>query len=249
MMRPSFVRDQVADLKCFNRHITNMINSIPTDGSTFDMQKLLLAMTIDSSTDFMLGYSTNTLVNPSPDAEKFLQDWEYGSRESSQRARLGPLSMYLPHRELDEAVQRARQYIRFYLQKAIADKKTGAKADRGYVFLDELLKAGQPEDHTIDQILSIIVAGRDTTAAALTAIFYYLARNPQTVEKLRREIDDQDAAGNDEMMPTWEQPKGMKYLNNVIKEGLFISSTDPFSGSPLSPKKKPFPNKKKQNIN
>jgi len=218
MIRPSFVRDQVADLKCFDRHITNMLNSVPAEGSTFDMQNLLMAMTMDSSTDFLLGYSTNTLLKPSPDAEKFLEDWEYGSRESSQRVRLGPLATYVPHRKLDEAIQRIRKYLRFYLQKAIADKKAGGvKGDRAYVFLDELLKAGGSEDHTIDQILSIIVAGRDTTAAALTSVFYYLARNPQAVEKLRREIDGLDTGRE---MPSWEQLKGMKYLTNVIKEGL-----------------------------
>lgn len=225
MIRPSFVRDQVADLKCFDRHITNMINSVPTDASTFDMQKLLLAMTMDSSTDFLLGYSTNTLLNPSADAERFLEDWEYGGRESGQRARLGPLSCYMPHGKRDEAVQRIRKYLRFYLQKAIADKKAVAKADRSYVFLDELLKASKSEDHTIDQILSIIVAGRDTTAAALTAVFYYLARNPQAVEKLRKEIDNQDTGDE---MPAWEQLKGMKYLNNVIKEGLLFPGEGPF---------------------
>lgn len=53
MLRPTFVRDQIADLECFDRHISNLLRAIPRDGSTFDMQKLLLDMTMDSSTDFM----------------------------------------------------------------------------------------------------------------------------------------------------------------------------------------------------
>ena len=53
MIRPSFVRNQVADLECFNRHIGNLLDKIPRDGSTFDLQELLMAMTMDSSTDFM----------------------------------------------------------------------------------------------------------------------------------------------------------------------------------------------------
>lgn len=52
-IRPSFVRDQVADLECFNRHIGNLIRAIPKDGRTFDLQELSMAMTMDSSTDFM----------------------------------------------------------------------------------------------------------------------------------------------------------------------------------------------------
>lgn len=52
-IKPSFVRDQVADLACFDRHISNLIHKIPTNGETVDLQQLFLAMTMDSSTDFM----------------------------------------------------------------------------------------------------------------------------------------------------------------------------------------------------
>jgi hypothetical protein len=53
MLRPSFVRDQVADLECFDRHIQDLLDSMPRDGSKFDFQKLAMCMTMDSSTDFM----------------------------------------------------------------------------------------------------------------------------------------------------------------------------------------------------
>lgn len=230
MIRPAFVRDQVADLRCFDKHITNLLSAIPRDGSTFDIQHLLQAMTMDSSTDFMLGYSSNTLVQPSPESEKFLADFEFGSQEGARRARLGPLAFWLPHRELDAAVRRIRKYVRFYLNKATRETENGrGGVERGYVFLDEVLKMGESEDHTIDQILSIIVAGRDTTAAAMTSVFYYLARSPRAVEKLRKEVKELEGVvgkGGEEM-PTWEQLKGMKYLNNVIKEGALLRASLP----------------------
>ncbi|GAB1312156.1 Cytochrome P450 alkane hydroxylase [Madurella fahalii] len=216
MLRPSFVRDQVADLKCFDRHIGNLLAAIPADGATFDIQNLLLDMTMDSSTDFLLGYSTSSLTTPSPDARKFVEDFEYAGRESAKKARLGPVLYHLPHRELKEAVRRLREYVRFYITKAAAAaaQKDGAK-ERDYVFLDELLKLNPPEDYTVDQILSILIAGRDTTATAITAAFYFLARDPAAVEKLREEV-----CGVAEPHPTWEQLKQLKYLNNVIKEAL-----------------------------
>lgn len=213
MIRPSFVRDQVADLHCFAKHVGNFLNAIPKDGSTFDMQELLLSMTMDSSTDFLLGYSTNSLLKPSPEAKQFLQDFEYTSREAAKKARLGSLLLLLPNGEFTAAVKRVREYVRTYIRKSVAEKSD--KQDRNYVFLYEILKAGADEEHAIDQVLSVIIAGRDTTAAAMTACFYYLARNPAVVQKLRKEIIDfQDE------MPTWEQLKNMKYLNMVIKEGL-----------------------------
>jgi len=221
MIRPSFVRDQVADLRCFDRHIRNLLAAVPADGSTFDIQDLLLKMTMDSSTDFMLGYSTNSLVRASPEAAQFLRDFEYASAECTRKARLGPILFHIPHRKLSKAIASLRGYVRFYLCKAVAEKEKetqgGETADRSYVFLDELLKAGAPEEHVVDQILSIIVAGRDTTAAAMSAAFYCLGRSPEAVRKLRKEISDLDYEGDH---PTWEQLRQMKYLNNVIREAL-----------------------------
>ncbi|SPQ19667.1 f5a772ea-4ba0-4600-93ef-71ad31cc0b18 [Thermothielavioides terrestris] len=220
MLKPSFVRDQVADLKCFDRHTRNMLAAIPGDDIAFDMQSLLLDMTMDSSTDFLLGYSTNLLSEASPEAQQFVRDFEYASRESAKKARLGTLLFHLPHPALRRAVRGLREYVRFYLKKAIAEAEKGAGArERNYVFLDELLKANPPEDYTIDQILSILIAGRDTTATAMTAAFYFLARDPAAVAKLRDEILGVGAAN-----PTWEQLKQLKYLNNVIKEALRLFS-------------------------
>ena len=239
MLRPSFVRDQVADLKCFDRHIRNMLAAIPADGTTFDIQNLLLDMTMDSSTDFLLGYSTNSLTAPSPEAQQFVKDFEFASREGAKKARLGPVLYYLPHRELRDAVCGMREYVRSYLEKVAAQSEKGEVKERSYVFLDEILKANPPVDYTIDQILSILVAGRDTTAAAMTAAFYFLARNPIMVEKLRKEI-----LAVDEEYPTWEQLKEMKYLNNVVKEGMPLSvsaeihtpTNTPHSPAPLYPR-------------
>jgi len=217
LIRPSFVRDQVADLQCFDRHIGNFVNAIPTDGEAFDIQALLQDMTMDSSTDFLLGYSTNSLVEPSEDARQMLHDFEFVSRESAKKARLGPLLYCLPHPALYAAVKRTRDFIRFYMNKVIKENEKGASGERGYVFLNELLKLNAPADYTIDQMLSILVAGRDTTAAAITAAFYFLARNPEAVKKLRNEIE---SVGEEN--PTWEQLKSMKYMNNVTREGMVV---------------------------
>ncbi|KAK3905020.1 glycosyl hydrolase family 76-domain-containing protein [Staphylotrichum tortipilum] len=219
LVKPSFVRDQVADLGCFARHVGNLLAAIPADDTTFDLQTLLLDMTMDSSTDFLLGSSTGLLTQASPEAQQFVKNFEYASRESAKKAHLGPLLYSIPHRGLEKAVRGLREYVRFYLRKTSAEKETGKAKERNYVFLDELLKADPPEKFVIDQIMSILIAGRDTTASAMAAAFYFLARNPAAVEKLREEIR---RVGDED--PTWEQLKQMKYLNNVIKETLRLFS-------------------------
>jgi cytochrome P450 len=128
--------------------------------------------------------------------------------------------VHLPHRKLSAATARLRDYIRFYIRKVAAEneKKGLSKAeDRSYVFLDELLKTNAPEEYVIDQVLSVIVAGRDTTAVSVASVFWCLARDPASVRRLRAEIEQ---VGVDE--PIWEALRVMKFLNNVIKKCQYL---------------------------
>ncbi|KAK4232371.1 cytochrome P450 [Podospora fimiseda] len=220
-MRPAFNRNQVADLKCFERHVRNFIEAVPGgDGVGFDVQGLLQDMTMDSSTDFLLGYSTNLLVEPSAEARQMLKDFDYVSRESSRNGRMGALLYWLPHPFLYAAVGRVRKFVGEYMDRALEESKRGGEGkERGYVFLDALLEQtqgqNQSRDYIIDQMLSILVAGRDTTATAITAAFYFLARDAEVVRRLREEIE---SVG--EWDPSYEQLHGMKYMKNVVREAL-----------------------------
>lgn len=53
MIRPSFVRNQIADLECTDRHVDNFLARLPRDGAAFDVDRLLYHFTMDVSTDFM----------------------------------------------------------------------------------------------------------------------------------------------------------------------------------------------------
>lgn len=53
MIRPTFVRNQIADLECLDRHVERLLSRIPTDGGKTDLQALLYLFTMDTATDFM----------------------------------------------------------------------------------------------------------------------------------------------------------------------------------------------------
>jgi hypothetical protein len=83
------------------------------------------------------------------------------------------------------------------------------KSESGYTFLHAL--AGFTRDRTVlrDQLIAVLLAGRDTTAGTLSWTFYELARHPEIVKKLRKEIID--TVGLDRP-PTYSDLKNMKYL-------------------------------------
>lgn len=96
------------------------------------------------------------------------------------------------------------------MARVIGDAET---KQRPYVFLNELLNAGVPKERIRDHLLSIIIGGRDTTAGAITSMFWILARRPDIVAKAREEVSILNGE-----KPTWEDLKSFKYLNNIMKE-------------------------------
>jgi cytochrome P450 len=88
-------------------------------------------------------------------------------------------------------------------------KETPAGPHDKYTFLNALAEFTQDRQVLRDQVMSTLIAGRDTTGSALSWVFYELARHPKVVEKLRREI--RDVVGLSEQ-PTYENLKNMKYL-------------------------------------
>jgi hypothetical protein len=53
VIRPSFVRSQIADLEIMGRHMDNLLSKLPRDGTKFEFQQLIYNFTMDTSTDFM----------------------------------------------------------------------------------------------------------------------------------------------------------------------------------------------------
>lgn len=77
-----------------------------------------------------------------------------------------------------------------------------------------------------DQLVAVLLAGRDTTASTLSWTFYELARHPDIVSKLREEIIGTVGL---ERAPTYADLKGMKYLQNVLQETLRLYPVVPFN--------------------
>ena len=61
MLRPNFVRTQIGDTRMFERHVQRLFDLIPRDGATIDLMQPFSKLTLDISTEFLFGESTNTL--------------------------------------------------------------------------------------------------------------------------------------------------------------------------------------------
>jgi cytochrome P450 len=89
------------------------------------------------------------------------------------------------------------------------------------------------QDRVLALTVANMIAGSDTTAISLRAIFYNLARNSDKLAKLRTELDDvdgrRDATQGAELL-SWNDVRELPYLSAVINESL---RTHPAAGLPL----------------
>jgi cytochrome P450 len=65
-----------------------------------------------------------------------------------------------------------------------------------------------------------IGAGSDTTGITLTAVIYYLMKNPECLRKLREEIDAAEQEGRLSIPLTFKEGQQLPYLQATIKEAL-----------------------------
>lgn len=225
LLRPSFTRTQIAATDLHERHIQRLISRIPRDGSTVDLQELFFNLTLDTATEFLFGESVESLrLGSSAGSSSFAHHFNVAQDEIAFSMVIAPFDQLIFRPRFRESVREARGYVGNFVKKAIeyrhsldAEKHAGDTTDSQsrYVFLEELAKETDNPSDITDQILNILLAGRDTTASLLSMVFYNLARRPDIWDLLRSEV-----ATLDGKCPSFEELKQLKYLSWVINETL-----------------------------
>lgn len=64
LIRPMFIKDRVSDLDIFEQKCQAMMNLFASPGEAFDLMGLFYRLTLDVTTEFLLGSSVNSLENP-----------------------------------------------------------------------------------------------------------------------------------------------------------------------------------------
>lgn len=118
--------------------------------------------------------------------------------------------MFVPNKKMSDAIRYCHNFVERHVEAALAEDKA---KERPYVFMNEMINSGASRSEITAQLLSMILGGRDTSASTMSSMFWELARRPDVVEKLRRDI-----ATLGGRKPTWQELKDLKYLNFVLKE-------------------------------
>ncbi|OAX41096.1 cytochrome P450 [Rhizopogon vinicolor AM-OR11-026] len=109
------------------------------------------------------------------------------------------------------------------------DERAEAKdreVKEGETLLDHLVNYTEDPIVIRDEILNIMIAGRDTTASTLTFVICMLSQHPDVLYRLREEILNKVGSSR---RPTYDDMRDMKYMRAVINETLRLYPPVPFN--------------------
>ena len=225
MINPVFARAQVSELSSFEKHLARMIEKIPKNGETIDMQPLCKQLFLDSSTEFVFGKSANSL---SPDTDSPIARSLPGLFDEAligmfTRFMMGKFSFLAGSKKtylakckavhdivdafIDEEVEQQK------LSNAAAKPEVTPKSPYSYVLLKELVKATNDRRVIRNELMNVFFPARDTAAILISNILFLLARHPREWDKLRAEV-----LGIKDQELTFELLKSLKYMQAVMNE-------------------------------
>ena len=223
LIRPNFVRQQVADLNMFETHLSHLLHWIPRDGSTVDLQDLFFGLTMDSATEFLFGRSTDVLAPgvESSSTKEFAKAFDYCTEAISTHFRTAGMSRLIPDAKRRRSIKTVHAFADGLVEEALQSidtgdpEKTGHTSSGKYTFLHELISQTRDPYILRSELLNILLAGRDTTAGLLSNTWHVLSKRPDIWAKLLHEVQTLDGE-----RPTYSTLKDMKYLKYVLNESL-----------------------------
>ncbi len=111
-------------------------------------------------------------------------------------------------------VGRARAAVDRYLYELIAQRRASGAPTDGLI--DTLIQAGLDDDLIRDQLITVLIAGHDTSTAQLAWSLHLLAQHPDAQVQVRAEVDAVVGAE----MPGAAHAADLRLLDAVISESL-----------------------------
>ncbi|KAK9471937.1 cytochrome P450 [Dipodascopsis tothii] len=241
LIRPQFARPMLGKIDMLEPHFQAFVRQIRRDPNAFfDMQQLAFRLTMDAATEFLFGESVGSLENnAAAENSKFAGAFEQSQSFVLRRILAQTFAPLVNSAKDRDAVAEVHDFAERYVDRALRKRaeqrlreKTDpdAKAKESFVFLEALTEQTQDRTFLRDQVLNLLIAGRDTTALLLTWTFYSLLMNPRVFQRLRDEVLDRygaepNAPGKEPF--TFESLKNFDYMRHTLNEVLRLYPSVP----------------------
>lgn len=176
LLRPIFNHQRTEYFTYIKEAVGNLLTRVnePTKEGFVDLQPLFFLLTLDVTTAAVLGKSTNSLQDQAGKLGlAFANAFDTGQHYLAARGRLGDLYWLFGGKKFNAACD----FVHSFVDKIVADAldKQGDEESSGlekekenYLFLDALIARTRDPRIIRDQLINVLLAGRDTTACLLS---------------------------------------------------------------------------------
>lgn len=224
--------ETVVDTELSDRLIPILSNAAKNQ-TVLDLQDILQRFAFDNICKIAFGYDPEYLT-PSLPQSKFAVAFDDAVKVSAMRFRtffpiLWKFSSILNighEKMLKEAVLEVREFANSIVKQKKQEMMLsleGKTSSETEDLLSRFLKSGHSDEKFVtDIVISFLLAGRDTTSAALTWFFWLLHSNIHVEEEIVREINRNREKQNSktEHSSVFEEVKDMVYTHAALNESM-----------------------------
>lgn len=174
-MRKQFSRVQNRNLTHFHEHVDNLIACLPSRG-VVDLQPLFFNLTLDTATALLFGksvYSLRADTDQDTDNKLFAESFNIAQEGLAKRFRLAPWQFLYNPPAFRKACTNVHRFVDQYISSLDLSQNSSLD-DKSYGFINQIALESTSEQDLRDQLLNVLLAGRDTTACCLSWTLYVL---------------------------------------------------------------------------
>lgn len=152
---------------------------MPQEKGVVDLQPLFFRLTLDTTTALLLGKSVYSLrADDTADAEDkaFADGFNTAQEGLAERFRIAPWHFLYNPPKFRRACAIVHRFVDNYIQQRDFQLERNSDADPYFGFINQVAQESGNDTMLRDQLINVLLAGRDTTACCLSWTMYV----PQT---------------------------------------------------------------------
>ncbi|KAI1376215.1 n-alkane-inducible cytochrome P450 [Hypoxylon crocopeplum] len=193
LLRRQFARVHELGIAALIPHADELLSAVAREAETsidsvVDLQPHFFEYTLGTTTGLIFGEPHSSL--PKANRDELRNNFDYASLVSAIRLRLADLSWLYTPLKFRKACRVVRDWASFFADRAIdyCEEHGEEAAREKYAFIIDLWLNTRDREAVRDQLLHVLIAGRDTTACLLSWTLFHLVRNPHLLDRLKVEI-------------------------------------------------------------
>lgn len=168
LLRRQFVRMQYQNLEGFREHVENLVDAVSKSPGIVDLQPHFYRLTLNTTIAMILGQSVESFNHEIGDL--FSKAFNNASLVTATRVRLGDLYFIYAPKGFFTACKTVKDYTDQFVKDALKQDRGTAETSDKYTFINDLQKEHQDVRLVRDQVINVLIAGRDTTAATMSYV-------------------------------------------------------------------------------